>query len=226
MPFFPDEQLIDTIEKDRPRDPKIAALNAQHLEFMRRIMAGGVLLSGGANASCGYRVYNLHLSECFSCEKVTVWLKQGILWPQTDKYEVAASEDMPDDVRADFDEARLVLAVSPRSAAALLRLCLQKLCVHLNLPGKNINDDIATLVKRGLDVRIQQALDVVRVVGNNAVHPGQMDLKDDRATAEKLFTLVNKIVHDLITHPKELEAIYKGLPPAALAAIAKRDSNP
>ena len=51
--------------------------------------------------------------------------------------------------------------------------------VHLELKGKNIDDDIGALVKRGLDARIQKALDVVRVVGNNAVHPGQIDLRDD-----------------------------------------------
>jgi hypothetical protein len=81
------------------------------------------------------------------------------------------------------------------------------------------------LVKDGLDVRIQKALDVVRVVGNEAVHPGQMDMKDNRETASKLFSLVNKIAYDTITHPKELNALYGELPASKLKEIEKRDAK-
>ena len=56
--------------------------------------------------------------------------------------------------------------------------------------GKKIDDDIASLVRKGLEPDIQQALDVVRVTGNNAVHPGQIILEDDKATAVALFELV------------------------------------
>ena len=108
----------------------------------------------------------------------------------------------------------------------MLRLSIQKLCKFLGGKGKNIDDDIAALVKKGLDPRVQQALDVVRVVGNNAVHPGQLDLRDDHATAEKLFGLVNVIAEIMITQPKHIAELYGGLPPGALEAIARRDAKP
>ena len=103
---------------------------------------------------------------------------------------------------------------------------MQKLGKALGEPGENINADIASLVQKGLSPQVQQALDALRVIGNNAVHPGQLDLTDDRDTALALFGLLNFIVEQQITRPNELAAIYNRLPASALAAIQKRDSTP
>jgi hypothetical protein len=132
--------------------------------------------------------------------------------------------DLPPDVRRDFDEASTILDASPRGAAALLRLAVQKLCKYLGENGKDINADIASLVRKGLDARVQKALDVVRVVGNNAVHPGRIDLRDDRPTAETLFALVNLICEKMITEPKHVETVYAQLPDADRKAIEQRDT--
>ena len=133
------------------------------------------------------------------------------------------TEDMPEDVKADFIEARNIVNASPRATAALLRLALQKLMPHLGEKGKNINDDIASLVAKGLPVRIQQALDTVRVIGNEAVHPGVMDLKDDTKTATALFDLLNVIVEVMITQPQKIEAIFTTIPDTKKDAIKKRN---
>ena len=132
---------------------------------------------------------------------------------------------MPDDVKRDFLEANEIIDKSPRGAAALLRLCVQKLMSHLGEKGDNINDDIASLVRKGLDARIQKALDVVRVVGNNAVHPGQIDLNDDKTIAAKLFGLVNIIVKSQITQAKHIEDMFDAVVPDTVKAqIEKRDA--
>ncbi|WP_207899548.1 DUF4145 domain-containing protein [Rhodovulum adriaticum] len=150
-------------------------------------------------------------SKCASCHKVTVWVHDRIVFPQTGEAP-AANPDMPDDIRRDYDEASTILDQSPRGAAALIRLAIQKLCKELGQPGKNINDDIGALVRGGLDPRVQQALDAVRVIGNSAVHPGQIDLRDDRATAETLFKLLNLIVDKTISEPKHVAEVYASLP--------------
>nr|WP_246787276.1 DUF4145 domain-containing protein [Rhizobium leguminosarum] len=125
----------------------------------------------------------------------------------------------------DYDEARSIVQKSPRGAAALLRLAIQKLCKHLGESGKNINDDIASLVAKGLDYRIQKALDVLRVIGNEAVHPGTIDLNDDPNTAESLFKLFNLIVEKMISEPKLVEEVYASLPPEKLKQIEQRDKE-
>jgi len=63
--------------------------------------------------------------------------------------------DMPACVAEDFNEARRVFPVSPRGAAALLRLSVQKLCKELGQKGKDLNDEIGKLVEAGLPEHIQ-----------------------------------------------------------------------
>jgi hypothetical protein len=132
------------------------------------------------------------------------------------------NKDMPPEVINDYEEAASILSTSPRGASALLRLCIQKLCVHLGGTGKNINEDIKKLVERGLPIQVQKALDAVRVIGNNAVHPGQIDT-DNLEMAGSLFNLVNLVTDYMISKPKEVSAIYDALPKDVVDAIEKRD---
>lgn len=159
-----------------------------------RIAAGFVNLGNQhQSTSKRYTVDNLYLSRCFSCKDFSVWLYDKVVFPSNADGFVPI-EDMPEEIAANFREAASIVDRSPRGAAALLRLCVQQLCKHAGEEGENINNDIGSLVKKGLSPTIQRALDIVRVVGNNAVHPGQLDLADDRATAHTLFSLVNVIV--------------------------------
>ena len=167
---------------------------------------------------------NTHISECFNCEHISVWIYDKLVYPQRGEAP-PANPDLPDDIRRDYDEASSILDLSPRGAAALIRLAIQKLCKVLEQPGKNLNADIGKLVKNGLDKRIQQALDAVRVIGNNAVHPGQIDLRDDRAVAESLFRLLNLIAEKMISEPKHVNEVYATLPQDALEAIKRRDAK-
>ncbi|MGK9200481.1 DUF4145 domain-containing protein [Sinorhizobium meliloti] len=170
-----------------------------------------------------FEVDNLALAACHNCAKITVWVGSKLLLPQA-RTAPAANPDLPADVLSDYEEASAIADQSPRGAAALLRLCIQKLCIHLGQPGNNINSDIKALVQSGLDPRVQKALDVVRVIGNNAVHPGEIDA-DDRETAETLFQLVNLIADKMISEPKHLDDVYNSLPTGVLEAIDKRDGK-
>lgn len=171
---------------------------------------------------CG--VDNIWFSQCYHCNNISLWIYNRLFYPQHGKAPPVNS-DTPEDIRQDYEEASSILDLSPRGAAALIRLCIQKLCKELGQSGKNINDDIGALVKGGLDPRVQQALDFVRLIGNEAVHPGQIDLRDDRATAETLFKLFNLIVEKTISEPKHIAEVYGSLPPDKLSAIEKRDNK-
>jgi hypothetical protein len=171
----------------------------------------------------GYRVHNIHFSQCFTCSKVAVWLHHKLIYPNK-RTGTAPHTDLPEEIFRDFEEARSILELSPRGAAALLRLVLQKLFVHLG-ESSDINPAIASLVKRGLDPIVRDALDSVRVIGNEAVHPGQMDLRDDMDTVAELFHVINFITEKMIAEPKKLKAIYDKLPPEKRAAIDARNAK-
>lgn len=164
------------------------------------------------------------VSRCEGCNEPTIWHEDRMIYPLHSSVE-SPNQDLPQEIQDDYEEARLIANFSPRGAAALLRLAVQKLCKHLGEPGKNINTDVASLVSKGLPPKVQEALDSVRVIGNEAVHPGSIDLRDDRDTVIKLFRLTNFIATKMITEPREIAEIYNGLPADKLAGIAKRDGS-
>ena len=167
---------------------------------------------------------NTFFCKCSHCYKISIWFEGKMIQPSMGGVPLP-NVDLPEDIIIDYNEARDIVNKSPRGASALLRLAIQKLCKHLGRSGKNINNDIAELVKVGLPVKIQQALDFVRVVGNNAVHPGQIDLKDDNDIALNLFTLINIIADVMISQPKEIDKLYNTLPENQIDAIKKRDNK-
>lgn len=162
-------------------------------------------------------------SVCRLCEKPCYWLDERLLHPSGGG--PPPNPDLDPEIIEDYNEARRIVNDSPRGAAALLRLCLQKLMVQLGQKGENLNDEIASLVKQGLSVKIQQALDIVRVIGNNAVHPGKLDIRDDLDTAMSLFGLVNRIAESMISQPKKIEELYGRLPESQRKAIEERDNK-
>ena len=166
---------------------------------------------------------NIFLSECFNCKDISVWIYDRLVYPRKSEAP-AANADLSEDIRRDYREASSILDLSPRGAAALIRLAIQKLCKQLGQPGRDLNKDIGALVSNGLDEQVRKALDVVRVIGNSAVHPGHLDLRDDRATAESLFTLLNLIAERMISQPRRVNEAYDSLPEGARNAIERRDS--
>jgi len=217
-PWRPAADVIERIKQD-----KNIAEKSSLIEHFKRMLAKEIFCQVHEHAQfLRTELVNAYVSLCYSCDQCAVWVADALIYPSR-PFSVEPNEDMPPEIRADFVEAAAIVDQSPRGAAALLRLCIQKLMAHLDLKGKDIDADIGALVKNGLDRRLQRALDIVRVIGNNSVHPGQIDLRDDKATAIKLFNLVNLIVEATIATPKHIESMYEGLPEGAREAIEKRD---
>lgn len=188
----------------------------------------------------GFTGLDFRTARCTHCRRWTLWtahsrttrsliadttIEEGDLIYPRKLTSPPPHKDLPESCKAEYEEARQVLQFSPRAAAALLRLNVQRLCKELGAKGDNINADIGALVNKGLDSRVQKALDIVRITGNNAVHPGVMESTDDKSTVEKLFKLVNLIVEEMITNPNEIDELYGELPEGARQGIEKRDGS-
>lgn len=166
----------------------------------------------------------INTSQCISCLRFSLWAGEKLLIPTISNIPQPLP-DMPDNIVKIYHEAMEIYDKSPRAASALLRLAVQMLTIHLGGNGKNLNDDIKMLVSRGLPVQVQQAMDIVRIIGNNAVHPGEINFDDNQNTSITLFSLLNEIVRIMITHPKDIENLYNKLPSNALMQIQKRDET-
>ncbi|WP_152058249.1 DUF4145 domain-containing protein [Aliarcobacter butzleri] len=161
--------------------------------------------------------------QCEHCSKISYWdsTTETMLIPSESPIQ-PPHEDMPEEIIQEYNEARSIFAKSPRASSALLRLALQKLLPILGAEKDNINKGIQDLVDKGLPIIVQQALDICRVIGNNAIHPGEIELNETPEKAAILFEMINFIVEDRISKPKQIERMYQSLPQGALDAIKTR----
>lgn len=110
---------------------------------------------------------------------------------------------------------------------ALLRVALERLTGHLGYTEVPIDKTIGSLVAEGhLAPDLQQAMDVLRVTGNEAAHLGEVRLDEEAGGVTALFELVNVLVERLVSIPARISKIYDALPASKLEAIARRDEAP
>lgn len=183
---------------------------------------------------------------CHSCHEESIYLVsahinqvgepfqfyQSLIYPkQTSTNVDVPNPDMPENALEIYKEAAQVIDISPRSANALARLAIQMIVDNLSKntkSSKNLNTLIGNLVSDGLPVKFQKYLDSVRVIGNDSVHPSNLDFTDldtSREMALGLLKSINYFVQFAYTNPKELDDLYSVLTPEQLDGIDKRDSN-
>ncbi len=168
---------------------------------------------------------SLSISKCQACDDFSLWVNKEIVYPRNLSVD-NPNADMNEDIQDLYNEASKIFLDSPKGATAILRLALQKLLIQLGEDGKIINNNIKTLVANGLNPKMQKALDVVRVVGNNAVHPGEINLDDNKEIALRLFKIINLLADDMITKPKDMDDLYdEMIPDETKKHIEQRDGR-
>lgn len=150
---------------------------------------------------------------CKHCGQHSIWVNEKMMLPDTGNAP-QPNDDMSGDIKKIYGEAAQILSNSPRATAALLRLALEELCSkQLKCEGKNLQGHIDFLIaEEKLSSEVAEAMDTMRIIGNEAVHAGTIDLRDNADTAAYMFTLINYIAKELITQPKERKKMYAALP--------------
>lgn len=157
-------------------------------------------------------LHGISASSCFHCKKIAIWDGDGILIPKTINVP-SPSDDLPVDVKKMYNEAGSVLNDSARASGALMRLALEALLKKVGNSDKGLYENIDEITSRSnLPAEIRDALHIIRVNGNNAVHVGQIGLSEKREDVLFLFDLFNMITEELVTRPKKIKDTYNKLP--------------
>ncbi len=174
------------------------------------------------SSSYTYNKQNMYLSQCQnkSCRKQCLWVGEKMILPSTNNFP-PPNPDMPEKIKETYNEAAAIANESSRAAAALIRLALQELCNHLECKGNNLYENINFLVKeKSLSHFAKEAMNAVRIVGNNAVHPGNIDLQENEDTVAMLLKLLNFIVKEMISDLNERNAFC-----ATVSASKEHEGN-
>ena len=187
----------------------------------------------------GDTLYQYSFSLCDNCDKAIIWKGESpnkkIIKSNTTKmiYPKASlapfpHQDMPESVKELYEEARNIAGMSPRAAAALLRVSLERLTEELGQTKGNLNTRIKNLKEKGLPESVINSLDIVRITANEGgAHAGQIDLtgKDGPEIVSKLFWLVNFIIKKAISEPKNIQEMYQNIPQNKKQGIKNRDKS-
>lgn len=170
-------------------------------------------------------INELEAAFCQNCKKYHLWKEGKMIFPKKLTAPIPHI-DMPASVNELYEEARNISNDSPRAAAALLRVSLEKLTEELGETQGNLSIRIGNLNKKGLPQKVIQSLDTVRIFANEGgSHAGEIDLtgEDNKEIVNSLFKLVNFIVEKTISENKQIDDIYEKIPQNKKDGIVNRD---
>ncbi len=194
---------------------------------------------------------DLYTAQCSCCKNYSIWISRrreevipvlkhlqakldevhpppepSMVYPLTSVVPVV-NPDIPQEFAEIYNEAAKIFSLSPRGSAALLRLCLQKVCNFLTENKyEKINDSIIALQKtKFIPETLIQTAHTLRVMGNEAVHPGEIDFDDTPEIAYKLFGFINFFMDAILSHEKRIHEFFESQPPKIQGKIKQTASK-
>jgi hypothetical protein len=142
------------------------------------------------------KMANMHISNCHSCNGFSLWVGGLLVFPtRIDKTQELVEEDL--------EEAAAILNKFPRGATALMRVCIQKLVPLLEDNGKELNQRVSSLVRKGLEMEIQQAMDVLEVLRSDSAQLNPLESQADRETALRFLDSLKEVLERRMSHNRD-----------------------
>lgn len=157
----------------------------------------------------------LCLVTCVQCKNFILEYNDKVIYPLNNFSIPKPNQNLDDDLKEIYEEARAVYSLSARSSGALLRLLLQIFVNrYLKRPETaNLSKGIEALMEQdGITSQIIQIMTIVRVTGNDCAHPSQLDSLDTLDEVRVLFELINLLVEVLIEKPKRIQELFDSIP--------------
>ena len=154
---------------------------------------------------------NIWQGKCLACEQYIIINGFSVVYPEESNAPPIKMET-PHSIKEIATEARMVHSQSPRASSALLRLALEMLLQNVLENNNKLNDNISILLERGIEDDLRRALEVIRIFGNEGVHPGTINLNDDEQSSIKLFNVFNYIVTRFIVEKGMIKEMYGIIP--------------
>jgi len=156
------------------------------------------------------------VTECCSCGNLVFWENGEIQYPVRNG--IIPAEDMPQDAKEVFNEAQAIIALSPRAACALLRVCLERIVdwygENEHVEGFKKSDKLYKKIETiGISPAFQRICKACRIAGNEHAHSGEIDLsgEDSFEIAEAMSRMINSLVNTWIAPIRESEEVLRKL---------------
>ena len=133
------------------------------------------------------------------------------IYPRTSTIEWFPNEDMSEEEKQLFNEAKDIFDISPKAADALLRSVIERILrdkypeYSRSCLGTILGKDE---VKNELDSELIGLCNTCKLIGNDATHSSLIIYEDEsKDQVELLFKLINAIAYKLLSQPREYKEL-------------------